>query len=213
MFKILSIFKTLFLTLSLFTFLSVSLFASAKPENPAPDTKTLVVAGGCFWCVESDFEKHKGVISAESGYTGGTTENPTYKEVTYKETGHFEAVRIVYNPEQVSLKELVDFYWLTIDPTDARGQFCDKGSSYKSALFYQDEQQKKVFDESLVTIEKTKPFAGDIVTEILPLNTFYSAEKYHQDYYKKNKLRYKLYRSGCGRDKRIKQLWGKVVTK
>ncbi|MGH1441412.1 MAG: peptide-methionine (S)-S-oxide reductase MsrA [Cellvibrionaceae bacterium] len=202
-------FKSLFAVLTIFIAFSSFAHAQSQPSN----TKILVVAGGCFWCVESDFEKHKGVISAESGYTGGTTENPTYKEVTYKETGHFEAVRIVYNPEQVSLKELVDFYWLTIDPTDARGQFCDKGSSYKSALFYQDEQQKKVFDESLVTIEKTKPFAGDIVTEILPLNTFYSAEAYHQDYYKKNKLRYKLYRSGCGRDKRIKQLWGKVVTK
>jgi len=153
------------------------------------------------------------VISAESGYTGGDTENPTYKEVTYKETGHFEAARIVYDPKQVSLKELVDFYWKTIDPTDSRGQFCDKGSSYKSALFYQDQAQKKIFDDSLISLEKNKPFSGAIVTEILPLETFYSAEGYHQDYYKKNSFRYKLYRSGCGRDKRIKQLWGEVVSK
>jgi len=206
-------FKNLLFICALFASLFISFSSSANPENPSHNTKTLVVAGGCFWCVESDFEKHKGVISAESGYTGGTTENPTYKEVTYKETGHFEAAKIVYDPKQVSLKELVDFYWKTIDPTDARGQFCDKGTSYKSALFYQDDQQKKVFDESLASLQKTKPFAGDIVTEILPLTTFYSAENYHQDYYKKNSFRYKLYRSGCGRDKRIKRLWGEVVTK
>lgn len=206
-------FKNLLFICALFASLFISFSSSANPENPSRNTKTLVVAGGCFWCVESDFEKHKGVISAESGYTGGTTENPTYKEVTYKETGHFEAAKIVYDPTQVSLKELVDFYWKTIDPTDARGQFCDKGSSYKSALFYQDDQQKKVFDESLASLQEAKPFTGDIVTEILPLKTFYSAENYHQDYYKKNSFRYKLYRSGCGRDKRIKQLWGEVVTK
>ena len=202
-------FKNLFALIIIFA----SSISAVSAQNQTSNTKTLIVAGGCFWCVESDFEKHKGVLSAESGYTGGFTENPTYKEVTYKDTGHFEAARIIYDPKEVSLKELVDFYWKTIDPTDGIGQFCDKGDSYKSALFYEDEGQKKVFYESLAALQENKPFKGKVVTEILPLKTFYSAEDYHQDYYKKNSFRYNLYRSGCGRDKRIEKLWGEVVTK
>ncbi len=174
--------------------------------------KELIVAGGCFWCTESDFEKHKGVLRAESGYINGTTDNPSYKSVSSNKTGHFEAVKITYNSDIVSLRELVDFYWRTIDPTDPHGQFCDKGSSYKTALFYQDENQQKVFNDSLSEIEKTKPFPEKIVTEILQAKTFYPAEAYHQDYYKKSSLRYRFYRSSCGRDSRIKDLWGKVVT-
>jgi len=174
--------------------------------------KEFIVAGGCFWCTESDFEKHKGVLRAESGYINGTTENPSYKEVSSNKTGHFEAVKITYNSDVISLRELVDFYWRTIDPTDPRGQFCDKGSSYKTALFYQNADQQKVFNDSLTEIEKTKPFAEKIVTEILQAKTFYPAEKYHQDYYKKSSIRYRFYRSACGRDSRIKDLWGKVVT-
>lgn len=204
--------------LILFSFLMVNLnvaFADSSniEASQTPNNKTLIVAGGCFWCVESDFEKHKGVISAESGYTGGSTENPTYKKVTYDETGHFEAVKITYDSDQVSISELVEYFWKTIDPTDAIGQFCDKGSSYRSALFYQDENQKAVFDLSLSNLKQTKPFKGKIVTEILPAKTFYSAEDYHQDYYKKNPIRYRYYRGGCGRDKRIKSLWGEVVSK
>lgn len=174
--------------------------------------KEFIVAGGCFWCTESDFEKHTGVLRAESGYINGTTENPSYKEVSTNRTGHFEAVKITYNSDLISLRELVDFYWQTIDPTDPHGQFCDKGASYKTALFYQDADQQKVFNESLAEIEKTKPFPEKIVTEILQAKTFYPAEKYHQDYYKKSSIRYRFYRSACGRDSRIKELWGKVVT-
>ena len=172
----------------------------------------LIVAGGCFWCTESDFEKHQGVLHAESGYINGSTLNPTYKEVSSNQTGHFEAVKITYNKDLVTLRDLVDFYWYTIDPTDPNGQFCDKGSSYKTALFYQDEAQKAVFEDSLASIKLTKPFDDSIVTEILKAKKFYSAEAYHQDFYKKSSLRYKYYRHSCGREKRIEQLWGQIVT-
>jgi peptide-methionine (S)-S-oxide reductase len=172
----------------------------------------LIVAGGCFWCTESDFEKHRGVLHAESGYINGSTLNPTYKDVATNQTGHFEAVKITYNKDLVVLKDLVDFYWYTIDPTDPDGQFCDKGSSYKTALFYQDETQKSIFEASLASIQSHKPFAEPIVTEILAAKKFYSAEAYHQDFYKKSSLRYRYYRHSCGREKRIEQLWGQVVT-
>lgn len=172
----------------------------------------LIVAGGCFWCTESDFEKHKGVLHAESGYINGSTLNPTYQEVSSNQTGHFEAVKITYNKDLVTLRDLVDFYWYTIDPTDPNGQFCDKGSSYKTALFYQDEAQKVVFEDSLASIKLTKPFEEPIVTEILKAKKFYPAEAYHQDFYKKSSLRYKYYRHSCGREKRIEQLWGQIVT-
>jgi peptide-methionine (S)-S-oxide reductase len=176
-------------------------------------TETLIVAGGCFWCVESDFEKHKGVLSAESGYINGTTENPTYREVASKKTGHFEVGAIRNVDTVVSLEELVEYFWKTIDPTDAYGQFCDKGTPYKTALFYQNAQQEKVFNDSLAQLNVNKPFAMDIVTEVLAAETFYSAEEYHQDYYKKNPLRYKYYRTSCRRDSRIEDLWGEVASK
>jgi len=172
----------------------------------------LIVAGGCFWCTESDFEKYQGVLHAESGYINGSTLNPTYNEVASNQTGHFEAVKITYDKDLVSLRDLVDFYWYTIDPTDSSGQFCDKGSSYKTALFYQDKTQKTVFEDSLANIELKKPFAEPIVTEILEAKIFYSAEDYHQDFYKKSSLRYRYYRHSCGREKRIEELWGQIVT-
>lgn len=206
--------STSLVSLCLFFLVSSSVYAEAPVhKNEGSKTQTLIVAGGCFWCVEADFEKHKGVLSAESGYTGGFTKDPTYKDVTYKKTGHFEAAKIIYDPAVVSLRELVDYYWLTIDPTDPAGQFCDKGDSYKTALFFQSEEQKQVFEQSLKTVENNKPFAENIVTEILPAKQFYPAEDYHQDYYKKNSFRYKLYRSGCGRDRRIEKLWGEVSSK
>jgi peptide-methionine (S)-S-oxide reductase len=177
------------------------------------DTHTAVFAGGCFWCTESDYEKVEGVISAESGYTGGHTANPTYKQVTRENTGHYEAVKVTYDPAIISYEELVDYFWYTIDPTDPIGQFCDKGSSYRSAVFYANDEQKNIVEASLQSIQSTKPFEGEIVTEILPLQTFYSAENYHQDYYLKNPIKYSYYRSRCGRDKRIKSLWGEVQSK
>lgn len=183
-------------------------FLSAHAEE-----QTLIVAGGCFWCVESDYEKVDGVLEAVSGYIGGTTENPTYRQVSSKSTGHYEAVKITFDDEKVSLVELSDYFWKTIDPTDATGQFCDKGSPYYTAMFYQSEEQKAVFEASLAKVEATKPFADDIVTPVLAATTFYDAEDFHQDYYTKNPFRYNYYRTSCGRDARIKSLWGEVASK
>ena len=176
-------------------------------------TQSIIVAGGCFWCVESDFEKVDGVIEAVSGYINGTTANPTYEQVSTKKTGHYEVVKISFDDEIVSAKELTDYFWKTIDPTDSMGQFCDKGSPYKTGLFYQNEEQKKVFTDSLSNLKQNKPFDAPIATEVLAAQTFYPAEEYHQDYYKKNPVRYNYYRYGCGRDARVKELWGEVVSK
>lgn len=183
-------------------------FSSASLAAP----QTMIVAGGCFWCVESDFELVNGVSDVISGYTGGQTKNPTYKQVSSEQTGHFEAVEIHFDDDIVSLKTLADYYWKTIDPTDAKGQFCDKGTPYKTAMFYQNDQQKAVFEASLVKVEKTKPFKADIVTQIFPADTFYLAEEYHQSYYTKNPIRYALYRSSCGRDSKIESLWGDIAS-
>ncbi|MFT6103136.1 MAG: peptide-methionine (S)-S-oxide reductase [Candidatus Endobugula sp.] len=177
------------------------------------DSQTVIVAGGCFWCVESDYEKFPGVVKAESGYMNGTTKNPTYREVASKKTGHYEVVKITYDDSVVSLSQLVDYFWRTTDPTDNKGQFCDKGSPYKTALFYQNPQQEKLFRDSLAVLKDTKPFSAPVATEISAAETFYLAEDYHQDYYKKSSLRYKYYRSSCGRDAKIKKLWGEVASK
>lgn len=185
---------------------------TSGPQAPFKNTRTdgleeMIIAGGCFWCTESDFEKIPGVTEAVSGYTGGTLDNPGYKQVGTNRTGHFEAVKVTYDPTVVTYRQLVDMYWKTVDPTDNRGQFCDKGESYRSAIFATPEQRADA-EGSLAQIKSTKPFSADIVTPILPAVTFYDAEGYHQNYYKKNSLRYKYYRNGCGRDKRLKQLWG-----
>jgi methionine-S-sulfoxide reductase len=168
---------------------------------------TAVFAGGCFWCVESDFEKLDGVNDAISGYTGGSASTANYKTVSHTETGHYEAVQVVYDSAKVSYAELVEYFWRTIDPTDPEGQFCDKGSSYKSAIFYTSEQEKQVLDNSLTQLNEAKPFDDPIVTAISPAAPFYKAEQYHQSYYKKNPIRYKYYRNGCRRDQRLQQLW------
>lgn len=183
-------------------------------DKPDPkDLSSIIVAGGCFWCVESDFEPVKGVVKATSGYINGNTANPTYQQVSSKKTGHYEVVKIEFDASVVSAKELLDYFWLTIDPTDASGQFCDRGSPYKTGLFYQDLEQKKLFNQSLVDIKQTKPFKANIVTPVLEAQTFYEAEEYHQDYYIKNPLRYKYYRNACRRDKTVERLWGKVASK
>jgi peptide-methionine (S)-S-oxide reductase len=186
----------------------VTAFSSASQAAP----QTMIVAGGCFWCVESDFELVQGVSDVISGYTGGHTENPTYKQVSSGKTGHFEAVEIHFDDDVVSLKALADYYWKTIDPTDAEGQFCDKGSPYKTAMFYQNDQQKAVFEASLAKVKETKPFKKDVVTEIIPATPFYPAEEYHQSYYTKNPIRYAYYRASCGRDNRIESLWGEIAS-
>jgi peptide methionine sulfoxide reductase msrA/msrB len=164
-------------------------------------------AGGCFWCVESDFEKVDGVVEAISGYTGGHTENPTYKQVTTGNTGHAEAVQVIYDPDKVTYQELLDIFWRQIDPTDAGGQFVDRGSSYRSAIFYHDEEQKRLAEASKQELQASGRFKEPIVTEIVKMDRFYTAEEYHQDYYEKSATRYKLYRYGSGRDQFLKNAW------
>ena len=182
----------------------------ASPATTPAATKTAkaIFAGGCFWCVESDFDKVDGVLSTTSGYIGGSNANPTYEQVSSKQTGHAEAVEIVFDPSKVSYSVLVERYWRTIDPTVKDRQFCDVGSPYRTAIFAVDDEQLKIAQASRAALEKTKPFKEPIVTEIVKAGTFYPAEGYHQDYYKKNPIRYNYYRSSCGRDARLKVLWG-----
>lgn len=184
------------------------LAGAALAQAPAATTALATFAGGCFWCVESDFDKVPGVISTTSGYIGGSTANPTYEQVSSKSTGHAEAVQIVYDPAKVSYEKLVAYFWHTIDPTTKDRQFCDAGSPYRTAIFAHGEQQLKIAKASKAALDKTKPFKEPIVTEIVLASTFYPAEQYHQDYYQKNPLRYKYYRASCGRDGRLNQLWG-----
>ena len=192
------------------TLLSLSFLTSAQEATDESPTSlsTAIFAGGCFWCIESDFEKLEGVKEVVSGYTGGSADTADYKTVTYKQTGHLEAVRVSYDPEIVSYQKLVDYFWRHIDPTDPNGQFCDKGHSYQSALYYSNDSEKKIAEQSLAELQKNKPFDGEIVTPLLTAKPFYLAEEYHQDYYKKNPIRYNIYRRGCGRDNRVKELWG-----
>lgn len=180
-----------------------------KPAVQAPSgqTATAVFAGGCFWCVEADFEKLPGVIEAVSGYTGGHTDDPTYKTVTRGGTGHYEAAEITYDPAQISYSDLVEHFWTTIDPTDNGGQFCDRGDSYRPAIFAT-EAQYETAKSSLDRLSKSGRLAAPVKTPVLKHAPFYLAEEYHQDYYKKNPIRYNYYRNGCGRDARIKQVWG-----
>lgn len=182
----------------------------AQPtETSGQKTETAVFAGGCFWCVEADFDKVRGVLSTTSGYTGGTLANPSYEQVSAKHTGHAEAVKIVFDPAQVSYKALLNYFWHTIDPTTVDRQFCDVGSPYRTAIFAQNDEQLKEAKASLAEIEKSKPFKQPIVTQVVLGGPFYPAEDYHQKYYKKNPLRYQFYRQSCGRDARLKELWGK----
>jgi peptide-methionine (S)-S-oxide reductase len=165
-------------------------------------------AGGCFWCMEHPFDQLEGVVSVTSGYTGGTKENPTYEEVSAGGTGHAESVRIVYDPAKIGYARLLDIFWHNVDPTTPDRQFCDVGRQYRTAIFYHDEEQKRLAEESKRELERAKPFPGSIVTEISRASEFYPAEEYHQKYYKKNPVRYKFYRYNCGRDPRLKELWG-----
>ena len=181
-----------------------------KPKEAVPEKQEVATfAGGCFWCMEAPFDKLPGVISVTVGYTGGHVKNPTYEQVSAGGTGHAESVQIVYDPGKISYEKLLDVFWHNIDPTVKNRQFCDIGSQYRSAIFYHTEEQKALARKSKETLEKTKPFKGPIVTEITPASEFYPAEEYHQHYYKKNPIRYKYYRYGCGRDQRLEQLWGK----
>lgn len=194
--------KKIFLALGLTALTSLSAFTTAAQAA----TATAVFAGGCFWCTESDFEKLPGVVAAESGYTGGKTASPTYESVSAGSTGHTEAVRVTYNPAQVSYAQLVEFFWRTIDPTEKDRQFCDVGNQYRSGIYWGSEAERKVAEASLATLQKSGQFKN-IYTEVQKAAPFYVAEDYHQDYYKKNPLRYKYYRSSCGRDAQIRRVW------
>ncbi|MGQ0578630.1 MAG: peptide-methionine (S)-S-oxide reductase MsrA [Betaproteobacteria bacterium] len=166
-----------------------------------------IFAGGCFWCVEADFDKLPGVVQTESGYTGGQVGNPTYEQVSHGGTGHAEAVRITYDPMKVTYEQLLDYFWRHIDPTVKDRQFCDSGDQYRSAIFYQGDAQRLAAEASRKRLEESGRFPS-IYTEVVPAGVFYPAEEYHQDYYKKNPIRYKYYRTGCRRDKRVNEVWG-----
>jgi peptide-methionine (S)-S-oxide reductase len=182
--------------------------AAAPALTPTSTTARAIFAGGCFWCVESDFDKIPGVLSTTSGYSGGTVANPTYEQVAAKRTGHAEVVEVVFDPARVNYAKLVEHFWRSIDPTTKDRQFCDAGSPYRSGIYPIDDAQLKTAFASRAALEKSKPFKAPIVTEIALASAFYPAEEYHQDYYKKNPVRYAYYRNGCGRDARLKELWG-----
>ncbi|MBI2799480.1 MAG: peptide-methionine (S)-S-oxide reductase MsrA [Gammaproteobacteria bacterium] len=177
---------------------------------PAPTAGQAVAtfAGGCFWCMEPPFDAVVGVLSTTVGYTGGTKENPTYQEVSNGDTGHAEAVQVRYDPTQVSYEKLLDVYWRNIDPTTSDRQFCDSGHQYRTAIFYHDAAQRQAAEISKAALLQQPQLKGGIATEIVPATKFYPAENYHQDYYKKNPVRYKFYRFNCGRDQRLRELWG-----
>jgi peptide-methionine (S)-S-oxide reductase len=172
------------------------------------ETAYATFAAGCFWCIEADLEKVEGVLSVISGYTGGTVANPTYKQVSAGTTGHTEAVRVVFDPRVISYQELLAIFWRNIDPTESDRQFCDVGEQYRAGIFYHDEGQREAAERSRAMLEQTKPFTNPIVTEITAATAFYPAEASHQDYYKKNPIRYSYYRKSCGRDHRLEEIWG-----
>jgi peptide-methionine (S)-S-oxide reductase len=193
------------------TFLSVPLSGQPTPSPAAAPARRLMkatFAGGCFWCMEPPFEALDGVVTVTVGYTGGTKENPTYEEVSSGTTGHAESVQILYDPARIPYEKLLDVFWHNVDPTDAGGQFCDRGTQYRPAVFFHGDEQKRLAEASRAALEKSKPFPGPIVVAIVPASTFWPAEEYHQRYHSKNPIRYKFYRRGCGRDARLEQLWG-----
>lgn len=184
------------------------LFSTVITVKAATPLEKATFAGGCFWCMEHPFDEIPGVVSVTSGYTGGQKKNPTYEEVSAGGTGHAESVQIMYDPVKVSYERLLNVFWHNIDPTAKDRQFCDSGHQYRSAIFYHSEEQHRLGLESKAALEKSKTFNGPIVTEIVQATEFYPAEDYHQHYYKKNPIRYKYYRFSCGRDQRLKELWG-----
>lgn len=192
--------------------------SEASPKNdgtqpaPLPDVKegqaVAVFAGGCFWCMESDFDKLPGVVATTSGYAGGHVPNPTYPLVNTETTGHRESVRVVYDTHVLSYAQVLDWYWHHVDPTDDGGQFCDRGDSYRPAVFYADDAQKKAAEDSKAAIDASHKLSQPVAVQVLPVGTFYPAEVYHQDYHTKNPARYEPYRMGCGRDRRVAEVWG-----
>jgi peptide-methionine (S)-S-oxide reductase len=193
--------------------LLIGSFAAVASAGPAATgaRESAIFAGGCFWCEETAFEGLPGVISVTSGYTGGQTKNPTYEQVSSGVTGHAESVEVVFDPSKTSYEHLLEVFWHNVDPTQKGGQFCDHGTQYRSAIFTKDESQRIAAEASKKKLEAEPRFAGKIVTQIVPATVFYPAEEYHQDFYKKNPMRYQQYRLGCGRDARLKQLWGEAA--
>ncbi|MCM8593767.1 MAG: peptide-methionine (S)-S-oxide reductase MsrA [Candidatus Accumulibacter sp.] len=185
---------------------SVTAGAAGDPPRAAP--RTAIFAGGCFWCLEADFEKLPGVLAAESGYTAGQTRNPTYEQVSSGKTGHAEAVRVTYDPQKLSYAQLLDYFWRHIDPTVRNRQFCDVGTQYRTGIYWQSEDERLAAESSRDALLKAGKLPR-IETEIVATSAFYPAEEYHQDYYRKNPLRYAYYRQSCGRDQRIEEIWGK----
>lgn len=197
--------KSLFISILFCLIASLPLQQSAKAAN---NNALATFAGGCFWCMEHPFDSLPGVLSVLPGYTGGTKINPTYEEVSAGWTGHAESVQITYDPTKISYEKLLQVFWHNIDPTVSDRQFCDVGNQYRATIFYHGEAQHKLARESKETANKAKLFKEQIVTAIVRASTFYPAEDYHQHYYKKNPIRYRFYRSSCGRDKRLRELWG-----
>ena len=184
--------------------------APAASPSPAAGLAKATFAGGCFWCMEGPFDRIPGVVSTTSGYTGGTVKNPSYEQVSMGITGHLESVEVLYDPSKVGYPQLLDVYWHNVDPTDAGGQFCDRGSQYRTAIFVHDDEQARLAQQSKKDLEASGKLKKPIVTQIVAAGEFYPAEEYHQDYYKKNAFRYNYYRINCGRDARLKELWGKA---
>jgi peptide-methionine (S)-S-oxide reductase len=194
--------------LRLFFLLMISFF-TIQVADAQPKLAKATFAGGCFWCMEPPYDKLPGVVSTTSGYAGGEEKNPTYQQVSAGGTGHAEVVQVLYDPSKVTYSKLLEVFWHNIDPTVKDKQFCDWGKQYRTAIFYHDENQRKLAEESKAEIQKSGKLKEPIVTEIAPLKQFYPAEEYHQDFYKKNPVHYKTYRLGCRRDARLEQLWGK----
>ena len=205
---LISPFRRLILT-ALLVFSPALALAQVPAAKPAASAKA-IFAGGCFWCMEAPFDKLPGVSATTSGYIGGSVKNPTYEQVSSGRTGHTEAVLVEFDPSKVSYDKLLQVFWANIDPTVKNAQFCDHGTQYRSGVFYLGDEQRKLADASKAALDKSKPFKDSIVTEITKASEFYAAEDYHQDYYQKNPVRYKVYRNGCGRDARLKELWGKA---
>ena len=199
-------FLNLVLSLGLVLLLSGDTAYSASQSTGPTETAKATFAGGCFWCMEPPFDKLDGVISTISGYAGGKKKNPTYEEVSAGNTGHAEVVQVTYDPKKITYEKLLEVFWRNVDPLTPNRQFCDVGSQYRTAIFYHDETQKRLAEESKKALSKR--FKEPIVTEIVAASEFYPAEDYHQDYYTKNPLRYKYYRYSCGRDQRLEALWG-----
>jgi len=188
-------------------FLAAGTAAAQAPAKPALATATF--AGGCFWCVEEAFDKVPGVVTTVSGFMGGHLKNPVYEQVVTGRTGHAEAVQVQFDPAKVSYAKLLDVFWRNVDPTQKDGQFCDHGPHYRTAIFFHDDEQRKLAEASKSALQKNKPFRGDIVTEITRASEFYPADVKHQDFYTKNPTHYRFYKAGCGREARLQQLWGK----